>query len=62
MVPTTSMATLITATIHATATLVQFRTVGTGPSITSMETRCVMDAATLGVEDTARNSTSNRCY
>src|SRR6202051_1839351 len=54
--PATSKATLITASIHITATLVQLRPVETSPSTTSTETRCVMDAATLEVEATARNS------
>src|SRR5258707_4513765 len=44
--PTTSTATLITASIHITATVVHFRDVETRPSITSMETRCVVAAVT----------------
>jgi len=52
--PTTSTATLITASIHIAATLVHIRTMETSPSITSTETRCVMDAATQVVEATAR--------
>src|SRR6202035_3257278 len=44
--PTTSRATLITVSIHITATLVHIRTVETRPLITSTETRCVMGAAT----------------
>src|SRR6266403_5230452 len=44
--PTTSTATLITVSIHITATLVHIRTVETSPLITSTETRCVMGAAT----------------
>ena len=54
--PTTSTATLITASIHIAATLVHIQTMETSPSITSMETRCVTDAATPVVEATARNS------
>src|SRR5207302_1063407 len=60
--PTTSTATLITASIHIAATLVHIQTMETSPSITSMETRCVTDAATpvveatQVVEATARNS------
>src|SRR5882762_3610894 len=44
--PTTSTATLITVSIHITATLVHIRAVETSPLITSTETRCVMGAAT----------------
>jgi hypothetical protein len=40
------MATLITALIHITATVVHFRDEETRPSITSMETRCVVVAVT----------------
>src|SRR5216684_1967508 len=47
-----------TASIHVTATLVHIPTVVTRPLITSTETRCVMDAATQGVEAAARNSVS----
>ena len=52
----TSTATSITASIHVTATLVHIPTVVTRPLITFTETRCVMDAATQGVEAAARNS------
>ena len=53
--PTTSTATLITASIRIRATLVHIRSVETSPLITSTETRCVMGAATQA-EATARNS------
>jgi len=56
--PATSTATLITASIRITAMLVHIRTVETSPLITSTETKCVMDAATQGVEsplETASN-------
>jgi hypothetical protein len=43
-----STVTLITASIHITATLVLIRNVVTSPSITSMETRCVMDPPRSG--------------
>jgi hypothetical protein len=46
------MATLITASIHTTATLVHIRRVEIRPSIISAETRYVMDAATRPVEAT----------
>src|SRR6267143_1183940 len=54
--PATSTATLLTASIRITAMLVHIRTVETSPLITSTETKCVMDAATQGVEVTVRNS------
>jgi hypothetical protein len=54
--PTTSKATLITASIHITATLVQLRRVETSPSITFTETRCVMGEATQAGEAIARSS------
>src|SRR6266403_1937450 len=72
--PTTSTATLITVSIHITATLVHIRTVETSPLITSTETRCVMGAATqteatqaeaMQAEAIARNSDklkANGCY
>src|SRR5260370_25784612 len=64
--PTTSMVTLITASIHITATLVQIRRVETRPSITSTETRCVMGADTQAAEAAvARNSVKlqhNGCH
>src|SRR6267143_1629460 len=44
-VPTTSTATLITVSIHITATKVHIRTVETRPLITSTATRRVMGAA-----------------
>src|SRR5712671_5436001 len=50
--PTTSAATLITASTHITATLVHIRSVEIRPSIISAVTRCVMDAATQAVEAT----------
>src|SRR5882724_1537525 len=49
---TTSAATLITASIHITATLVHIRSVERRPSITSTETRCVMEAPTEKAEAT----------
>ena len=52
--PTTFTATSITASIHVTDTLVHIRNVETNPSITSAETKCVMDAVTRRVEATAR--------
>src|SRR6267378_1301835 len=58
MVPTISTATWITASIHITATLVHIRNAEKRPSITSTETKSVMDAATQAVEATARNSPS----
>src|SRR2546422_4538622 len=48
--PTTSAATLITGSIHITATVVHIRSVENRPSITFTETRCVMDAATEKAE------------
>jgi len=42
---TTSMATLITASIHITVTLARIRPVEIRLSITFTETRCVVDAA-----------------
>jgi hypothetical protein len=48
----TSTATLITASTHITATLVQFRRVESGRSITSTETRGVMGAVTEAAEAT----------
>src|SRR5712692_5920245 len=54
----TSTATSITASIQITATLAHIPTVETSPLITYTETRCVMDAATQGVEAAARNSAS----
>jgi hypothetical protein len=52
---TTSTATLITALIRITATLVHIRNAETSPSIISTETRCGMGAATPAVEAIARN-------
>src|SRR5258708_3220339 len=49
--PTNSAATLITASIHIMVTLVRIRNVEIRPSITSAETRCVMDAATQAAAD-----------
>ena len=46
----TSAATLITGSIHITATVVHIRSVENRPLITSAETRCVMDAATEKAE------------
>ena len=51
--PTTSTATLITASIRIRATLVHIRSVETSPLITSTETRCVMAAATQAAEAVA---------
>jgi hypothetical protein len=51
------MATLITASIHITATMVHIRNVERSPSITSTETRCVMDAATETAEVTKAEAT-----
>ena len=57
-----SAATLITVSIHITATLVCIRSVEKRRSITSTETRCVMGTATHSAEATraaeaiARNS------
>src|SRR6267378_5150990 len=57
--PTTSTATLITVSIHITATMVHIRTMETRPLITSTETRCVTGAATqaeaMQAEAIARN-------
>src|ERR1700688_2106074 len=53
---TTSTETLITVSIHITATLVQIRSVEKSPSITSTETRRVMDAATQAEKAAARNN------
>src|SRR6267142_777517 len=57
MATTTSAATLITASIHITATLVHSRSVERRPSITSTETRCVMDAARQKAEATKAAAT-----
>src|SRR5882762_9594754 len=58
--PTTSTDTLITVSIHITATKVHIRTVETRPLITSTETRRVMGAATqaeaMEAEAITRNS------
>jgi hypothetical protein len=48
MAPTSSAAMLIIASIHIMAIVVHFRNIETSPSISFMETRCAMDAATLG--------------
>jgi hypothetical protein len=50
MAPTSSAATLITASIHITATLVHIPRLEKRPSIISTETKCVMDAATQAAE------------
>jgi hypothetical protein len=51
---------LITVSIHTTVTVVQFPSVETNPSITSAETRCVMDAATWVEEDTQVEEAATR--